>query len=77
MMLTTGTDLTYIGGRMMALMTFYKLNKNSLSQKLGLSGNSLIGKIVNDKERGCTSDLLEKFAVAFPDLNLRWLVISC
>ena len=67
-------DPSYLGGRIMVLMHHFKLNKNSLSQKLGLSGNSLIGKIVNEPGRGMTTDLLSKFAGAFPSLNLRWLV---
>lgn len=67
-------DSSYLGGRIMMLMHHFRLNKNSLSQKLGLSGNSLIGKIVNEPGRGMTTELLAKFAFAFPTLNLRWLV---
>jgi repressor LexA len=65
---------TSLGERMMKIIEFYGLNKNSFSVKIGLPNNSLIVKIVNEPDRGCGIDLLQKIAEVFDDIDMNWLV---
>jgi len=55
-------------------MRHYGLNKNSLSVKLGLTSNSVLGRIVNDPKRTPSFDILKEVVKHFPDINARWLV---
>ena len=63
-----------LGERLSILMKHYGLNKNSLSNKLGLPGNSMIGRVVNDPEKSLSYELLQKIAFQFPQINVRWLM---
>ncbi|WP_407324246.1 hypothetical protein R5O24_07595 [Tenacibaculum maritimum] len=48
-------------------------NKNSFSKKMGQANNSTIGKIVNG-DRQPSYLILNKISVAFPNVNINWLV---
>ena len=63
------------GERLSVLMKHYGLNKNSLTNKVGLPSNSVIGRIVNEKSRP-SFDVLEKILLTFKSVNARWLVTN-
>jgi len=56
------------------LMKHYGLNKNSLTNKIGYTSNSVIGRIVNDPTRSPSFDLMKELILHFPEINARWLV---
>jgi SOS-response transcriptional repressor LexA len=57
------------------LMKHYGLNKNSLTVKVGLPSNSVIGRIVNEQSNP-SFEVLEKIMLAFKQVNARWLVTN-
>jgi hypothetical protein len=63
-----------IGERLGILMRHYGLNKNSLTVKLGLPSNSVIGRIVNDPDRAPSFDVTREILIKFPGVNARWLM---
>ena len=65
-----------IGGRLDGLLKHYHLNKNSLSVKLGITSNSVITRIVNDRRRGMSLKNIQKIMVTFPDINPEWLILG-
>ncbi len=65
-----------VGERLDAIIRYYRLNKNSFSKMIGLSDNSLISRIINDPKRGMTLELIKRIATAFPDINLKWLILN-
>lgn len=58
-----------IGDRLRLLMDYYSLNKNSLSVKLGLQGNSVIVRIVNDPTRGISYEMLQRIGDVFEEVE--------
>jgi hypothetical protein len=64
------------GERLMIFIEYKKLNKNSFSKSIGLENNSLIVKIINDPTMGSSTNLLEKIANAYPELNMNWLLFE-
>lgn len=69
-------EISPIGERIRAIIKYYKLNKNSFSKILGLNDNSLINRIVNDPNRGTSLDMIQKIAINFPDISLKWLILE-
>jgi len=65
-----------VGERLDAIIRHYRLNKNTFSKMIGLSDNSLISRIINDPKRGMTLELIKRIAIAFPDVNLKWLITN-
>lgn len=67
-----------IGERLSKVMKHYGLNKNSLAIKLGLPSNSVITRIVNDKdpERGMGLPLIKNILTTFPEVNPRWFILG-
>ena len=63
-----------IGERIKILMRHYGLNKNSLTVKLGMSSNSVIGRIVNDPDRAPSFEILKEILIKHPMVNARWFV---
>jgi len=61
------------GERLEVLMKYYGLNKNSLTIKVGLPSNSVIGRIVNEQSRP-SFDVLRVILEKHPDVNARWLI---
>lgn len=62
------------GQRIEEIIQHYRLNKTSFSAKIGLKENSLIVRIINDPNRSFTVDLLQRIALNFPEVNIRWLI---
>ena len=54
------------------------LNKNTLSESLGIKQNSVVTRIVNNRnpEGGMSFDTLQRFMRKFPDVNPRWLILG-
>lgn len=65
-----------IGERLGGLLKHYHLNKNSLSVKLGISSNSVIGRIVNSKEKGMSLKTIQRIMLLFPEINPDWLILG-
>jgi len=63
-----------IGERIFKLMKHYGLNKNSLTTKIAMSSNSVIGRLVNDPDRTPSFDILKAIIEKHPEVNARWLV---
>lgn len=64
---------TTFGQRLAQIMKHYGLNKNSLTVKIGLSTNSVIGRIVNEETRP-SFEVLHGILVNLPAVNARWLI---
>lgn len=62
------------GQRIYEIIQHYGLNKTSFSAKLGMKDNSLIVRVINDPNRSFTVDLIQRIALNFPEVNIRWLV---
>lgn len=64
-----------IGHRIHELIHYYRLNKNSFSIKIGLTNNTVIGRLVNDPfNRTPSFDVLLMIIKAFPEVSTDWLV---
>ena len=59
-----------------AIIRYYRLNKNMFAKMVGLSDNSLISRIINDPKRGMSLELIQRIAITFPDINLKWLILN-
>lgn len=59
--------------RLQLVMKHKGLNKNSLTVKLGLPANSVIGRIVNDQARP-SYEVMRALVELFTDINPRWLI---
>jgi hypothetical protein len=62
--------------RLKELMYYYRLNKNSMSVKLGFSTNTSITRLANHPERNPSFELLKSILMAFPALSGRWLLLG-
>jgi len=58
--------------RIIELMKYLNLNKNSFSDEIGMSSNVTIGRIINEK-RNPSKTTLEKIVNRFPQINYDWL----
>lgn len=67
-------ETTSTGERLRQVMAYYNLNKNQFSVALGLQGNSVIVRIVNDPSRGISYELLQKIAEKFGEFDMNWLI---
>lgn len=65
-----------IGERLKELIDRSHLNKNKLSVKMGISSNSVITRIVNNRERGMSLKNIQRIMLLFPDLNPDWLILG-
>lgn len=59
--------------RIEEVMKYYRLNKNSFSDEIGMSNNVTIGRILNEKRKPIRSTL-EKIVARFPQINMDWLL---
>lgn len=62
--------------RLNELIYFYRLNKNSLSQKLGFTANTSITRLANHPERNPSFEMVGSILSAFPEISARWLVLG-
>jgi hypothetical protein len=62
--------------RLRELMEHYRLNKNSMSVKLGFTANTSITRLANHPERNPSYELLVTILKAFPGLSGRWLILG-
>jgi plasmid maintenance system antidote protein VapI len=69
-------EIRPVGERLAAIIDHYRLNKNTFAKMIGLSDNSLISRIINDPKRGMTLEMIQRIAQAFPDVNLKWLILD-
>ena len=67
---------TTFSERVHELMDYHRLNKNSLSVKLGFTANTTITRLANHPERNPSYDLLVLLLKAFPGLSGRWLLLG-
>jgi transcriptional regulator with XRE-family HTH domain len=58
--------------RIIKLMEYLNLNKNSFSEEIGMSSNVTIGRIINEK-RNPNPTTLKKIVERFPQINYDWL----
>jgi hypothetical protein len=58
--------------RIIKLIEYLKLNKNSFSEEIGMSSNVTIGRIINEN-RNPHQDTLKKIVDRFPQVNYDWL----
>lgn len=65
-----------VGERLDAIIRHYRLNKNTFAKTIGLSDNSLISRVINEPKRGLSLEMIQRIAMAFPDLSLKWLVLN-
>lgn len=69
-------EINPVGERIAEIIRHYNLNKNAFAKKIGLSDNSLISRIVNDHKRGISLELIQRIAIGFPDVNLKWFILG-
>jgi len=67
---------TTFSERVHELMDYHRLNKNSLSVKLGFTANTTITRLANHPERNPSYELLVTILKAFPGLSGRWLLLG-
>lgn len=63
-----------IGQRMETLIEHYDLTKNSFAKEIGLTANTVIGKIVNDPDRAPSYQVIRMIASRYPEVNMNWFV---
>jgi len=59
--------------RIIELMKYLNLNKNSFSEEIGMSSNVTIGRIINE-QRTPHPSTLQKIVKRFPQINYDWLL---
>ncbi|MDH6304653.1 hypothetical protein M2459_001389 [Parabacteroides sp. PF5-5] len=59
--------------RIIKVMDYFGLNKNSFSEAIGISNNVTIGRIINEK-RSPSRSTLEKIVKRFPEISYDWLL---
>lgn len=62
--------------RLKELMFFYRLNKNSLSVRLGFTANTSIVRLANHPDRYPSFELLSIILGAFPEVSPKWLILG-
>lgn len=62
--------------RLLAVMEHYGHNKNSFSVAIGASSNSVIGRLVNERHRRPSFELIELIIKKFPAINPTWLILG-
>jgi len=65
-----------INERIETLMNYYGLNVNSLSVRIGMKNNSIIGKIMKNKSRRPSYPTIVKILQSFPKLSCEWLMLG-
>lgn len=63
-----------VGERLMEVIRHYNLNVNSFSKEIGLSGNTVIGRIVGTTDRAPSFAIMQKIAFKYPELNFFWIL---
>jgi hypothetical protein len=72
----TSDPIPPVGDRLMEIVRHYGLTKNSFAIKIGMSNNSLITRIINEKWRGMSLDLVQRILCTYPELNPEWFVLG-
>lgn len=62
-----------INERFEQLIQALRLNKNTFSIEIGLSNSTTIGRIVNGTRKP-SHEVIEKISLAFPNVNMNWLI---
>lgn len=65
-----------INERIDLLMSYYNLNTNLFSVRIGMKNNSIIGKIMNDTTRKPSYPTIVKILQSFPKVSCEWLVMG-
>ncbi len=63
-----------ISERIKMIIEYYGLNINTFSLRAGMANNSIIGKIVNDKQKKPSYETILKILTAFPKVDCTWLI---
>lgn len=69
-------SMTTFADRLNELISYYRLNKNSFSVKLGFTANTSITRLANHPDRNPSFDILASILRAFPEVSARWLVLG-
>lgn len=62
--------------RLKELMYYYRLNKNSLSVKLGFTANTSITRLANHPDRYPSFEILSLILKSFPEISAKWLILG-
>ncbi|SNC62251.1 hypothetical protein SAMN06265337_0633 [Hymenobacter gelipurpurascens] len=62
-----------INSRIAHLIAIEGLNNNSFAKRIGVSSTT-ISYLVGERQSRPGFDVIEKIAVAFPDINMDWLI---
>jgi hypothetical protein len=60
--------------RLLAVIHHYGHNINSFSHAIGVSNNTVLGRIINDRNRRPSFDLLDLILRKYPEVNPSWLI---
>ena len=63
-----------INDRIMLIITTLKMNKNSFSNKIKLSGSAVLENIVSGRRSKPSFDVLQKIILAFDNIDANWLI---
>ena len=67
---------SYFSDRLNDLISYYRLNKNSLSVKLGFTANTSITRLANHPDRNPSYEVIQLLLKTFPEISARWLVLG-
>lgn len=62
--------------RLKELIWHYRLNKNSLSVRLGFTNNTTLTRLANHPEMNPSFEVLTALLNAFPEISCRWLILG-
>jgi transcriptional regulator with XRE-family HTH domain len=65
-----------INQRIVEIIKYYNLNKNSFSKKIGLQNNTTIGNIVTGRMNSPSYDVICKILHAFDGISVKWLILG-
>ena len=63
-----------INFRISQIITYFGMNQNSFSKKIGMDNNVTIGNIVKGRKNKPSYDVIEKIILTFDSINSDWLI---
>ncbi len=66
--------MSNINNRILQVIDYLGLNRNSFSKKIGIDNNVTIGNIVGGRQNKPSYDVLEKILQTFDSINSEWLI---